>query len=248
MKNNKIAAVSYINTLPFVYGIEKSGILTNYELILDVPSACAKLMIDKKVDIALVPVAAIPQIPDCKIVTNYCIGANEGVSTVLLLSNVPINQINSIALDSDSLTSVNLIKLLCKKHWLINPDWIELKAQANYNHHESIVIIGDKSIEAAKHYKYIYDLSTEWNLYSGLPFVFACWVAKTSIDTQFLNQFEKALTFGLNQKSQAFKFYKNNINKELYWIDYLENKIDYILDEKKFKAIEIFHNFINLEL
>ncbi len=244
MENYKIAAVSYINTFPFVYGIEKSGILSNYELVLDVPSACANLIINNKVDIALVPVAALPKIRNCQIITNYCISATEDVSTVLLVSNVPIQQINAIALDNDSLTSVNLIKVLCQNHWKINPEWIQLNDFNQLKNYESALVIGDKSIDAAKNFKYIYDLSTEWYIYSGLPFVFACWVAKPNIESQFLTQLDKALHFGINNKEKALKQYKKSQSNDYDWLNYLNNKIDFNLDTQKFKSIELFLNYL----
>ena len=85
MKPIRITAVSYYNTLPFIYGIKHSGLLSGYELSLDVPSECARKIINHEADISLIPVGALPGIPDYQLVSNLCIGADKDVKSVLLL-------------------------------------------------------------------------------------------------------------------------------------------------------------------
>ena len=84
MKDLRISAVSYLNTLPFVNGIKNSGILKNYDLQLDIPSICARKFINKEVDVALVPVAALKNIKSYKLLNKYCIGSKGKVRTVIL--------------------------------------------------------------------------------------------------------------------------------------------------------------------
>ena len=81
----RIAAVSYLNTIPFIYGIGHEGNL-RAELLLSPPAVCAKNFAEHKADIALVPAAAVPSLADAEIVTEYCIGAAGPVRTVVLLS------------------------------------------------------------------------------------------------------------------------------------------------------------------
>ena len=88
----RIAAVSYLNTIPFIYGIEHEGNL-RAELLLSPPSPlCKKNFAEHKADIALVPAAAVPSLADAQVVTEYCIGAAGPVRTVVLLSNEPIER------------------------------------------------------------------------------------------------------------------------------------------------------------
>ena len=74
----KIAAVSYLNTVPFVYGITHADKL-DAELLLAPPAQCARNYMDRKADIALVPVGSLPMLEDAEIITNYCIGAEKSV-------------------------------------------------------------------------------------------------------------------------------------------------------------------------
>ena len=195
MKELSISAVSYLNTLPFVYGIKNSGILKNFNLQLDVPSECARKFYNKKVDIALVPVTLLKKLVSYQLLNDYCIGANGNVKTVLLLSQIPLDKINKIHLDYHSLTSVNLVKILAKNYWEINPEWINLdkETEKNMAHLESIVAIGDKTFLLENKFRFVYDFSTEWKKFTGLPFVFACWVAHNHIDQTTIKKFTDTL-------------------------------------------------------
>ena len=73
MMRNRIAAVSYLNTIPFIYGIEHAGAGLHAELLLSPPRGCAEALRDGQADLALIPVAAIPGSSDLRIVTPYCI-------------------------------------------------------------------------------------------------------------------------------------------------------------------------------
>ena len=92
-KKVKISAVSYANTYPFLYGIHKKLDSKYFELSLDVPSECARKLINNEVDLGLIPVATIPLVDNSKIISDYCIGANGAVKTVLLMSKLPIENI-----------------------------------------------------------------------------------------------------------------------------------------------------------
>lgn len=239
----KISAVSYLNTKPFIYGIENSGLLKNYDLSLDIPSICASKLLNKDVDLGLVPVAIIPQLNEYHIVSDFCIGADGSVNTVMLYSDVPLNEINSVYLDYQSRTSVDLVRILAKYFWKISPEWIsgEVGFEQKIMGNVAGVVIGDRAFNLNENFKFVYDLSGEWNKFTDLPFVFACWISNRKLDDDFLEIFNKALSFGLDNintildqesgngivnKSQLEKYYKNNIS--------------YMLSESKFKSLKLF--------
>ena len=240
-----ITAVSYSNTLPFIYGIENSGMLKDYSLTLEVPAKCADHFIGNLVDIALMPVGAINSIDQVNIVTDYCIGASGKVKSVLLLSQKPLDEIKTIYLDFESRTSVNLVKVLTKFWWKKSFNWQYL-TDNNYDvlrSIESLVIIGDKAMDIAEDYKYVYDLSEEWNAFTGLPFVFACWVAKKGTDISFIKDLNRAIAFGVANKNLAVELAmsKKSYSFDLY--EYLEKYIDFSLDKPKIKALNLFLDY-----
>lgn len=242
MNDLRISAVSYLNTFPFVYGILKSGFLKNFRLELDVPSICAKKFQTGKADIALVPVASLPEINDPVIVSGYCLGAVQEVKTVLLLSQKPLSEITRIHLDFDSRTSVQLVRVLATHYWHIDPLYDSLNpGQAELLiKPESLVAIGDKTFAMRKWFPYSYDLATEWIEFTGLPFVFAVWVATGDLPEESLESFKDALAFGINHKIEALEFFKDRLPDFDDCLSYLEKNISYNFDETKKQGLELF--------
>ncbi len=241
----KISAVSYLNTFPFVYGLKESGFLKNFSLELDVPSICAEKLKNGQVDIALIPVGALREIIKFHYISDYCIGAVGEVRTVLLLSKVPIEKISHIFLDFDSRTSVELVKVLAKKRWQINPRWENLKPGqfANMQEFESLVAIGDKTFELRPNFPFVYDLAEEWIKFTGLPFVFAAWVSRVKLPKEVLLQFTRALKFGISHKSECLEFFRDKLPAGVDCLSYLENNISYEFDEKKKEGLRRFLNY-----
>ncbi|MBL7138339.1 MAG: menaquinone biosynthesis protein [Bacteroidales bacterium] len=242
----KISAVSYLNTFPFVFGIKTSGELDDIELQLDIPSVCAEKLRNNEVDLALVPVGAIPELDDPIPVADYCIGAERDVKSVLLLSHVPLHEIREIALDFDSKTSVQLIRVLAGKFWKINPKWRKLGSgeAEKATGYESLMAIGDKTFQLAREYPYVYDLAGEWIQHTSLPFVFAVWLANKPLPEGFLLKFNKALEYGIVRKQEIPEFFPNKIPPGLDAIKYLEENISYNFDERKKEGMALFLDLI----
>ena len=203
---------------------------------LDIPSDCANKLINNQVDIGLIPVAALLEIPDYKIISSYCIGASGAVDSVFIFSEKPIHQIMSITLDVQSRTSNHLAKVLLKNHWHIQPEF------ASKGESDAFVQIGDRTFGKKEQYPYRYDLAEEWQKCCDLPFVFAVWAANKEIPASFINEFNSALKYGLDHRRNVIDSMpaKENFDFE----DYLMNKIDYNLDSKKMEALHLFHQLI----
>jgi len=243
----RISAVSYLNTLPFVYGIRTWEALGPVDLRLDIPSVCAENLRTGKVDIALVPVGAIPELQDCRVVTGFCIGAEKAVETVLMLSRVQLDQIRSVTLDPDSRTSVKLVKILARNHWHIDPEWITAHPDEGGvipGNPESIVAIGDKTFGLKASYRYRFDLAEEWIQYSGLPFVFAVWMTRGGVGNEFLSRFNDALAFGVSNKEIVPEFFKEKIPPGVDAGYYLKENISFELTARKREGMARFLDLI----
>ena len=130
MTQTRIVAVSYLNTIPFIYGIRHAGNL-RAELLLTPPALCASNFIDGNADIALLPSAVVPRLKDAELVTDFCIGAEGEVRTVVVVSNTPIEEVRRIWLDAHSRTSVQLTGYLAARRWKIAPQWLDMSDYAN---------------------------------------------------------------------------------------------------------------------
>ena len=239
MNKIKISAVNYTNTKAFIYGIEHSDILNKIDLSLDIPSDCAAKVINGQVDIGLMPVAAIPLVPNANIVADYCIGSDGGVNSVFIFSSVPVNEIRTLKLDLHSRTSNNLAKVLLKFFWKKE---VEFKTDQSAET-DAIVLIGDRTFGKKGDYAYVYDMGEEWKNFTGLPFMYAAWVANKEIPQSFKDEFNAALKFGLDHRKEVLQELPQNENFDLE--DYLYNKLQFEVTEDRKKAMKLFLDYIS---
>jgi chorismate dehydratase len=238
-----VAAVSYLNTKPLLYGIERSDIIKDIEMVVDYPSRLARRLQEGSIDMALLPVAAIPSIPGGNIVSDYGIATDGNVVSVAIFSHVPIEQVSSLYLDYQSRTSVRLAQLLLDHYWKKKVEYIS----ATENYIDNIigtnagVIIGDRALMNLDNFEYVYDLSAAWKACTGLHFIFAAWVANKELPADFKARFNAANAAGLNHLDEViagnpFPYY----NLRTYYTD----NIKYHLDENKKEGLYKFLEMI----
>ncbi len=244
MDKIRISAVKYANTYPFIYGLKKCGFEKSAILQTDHPADCAEKLISGKVDVGLIPVAVLPLLNEYYIIGDYCIGADGKVRTVMLLSNNPMDKTDTIYLDYRSRSSVNLVKVLAAFKWKKEFRWVNTSEGfdfANVSGNEAVVLIGDQCFEYENRFKVTLDLAEEWKQYTGLPFVFACWTANRKLDPGFIDDFNKALNMGVCNIPAVVEMFRNSgaIKGETLR-KYLTENIDFVLDARKRKAIDLF--------
>ncbi len=237
-----IAAVSYLNTIPFLYGIRHSDNLSA-TVLLSPPSGCAEAFQTGKANIALIPTGALDNLnkQEFDIVTSWCIGAQGAVRTVVLMSNSPLENIKRVWLDSHSLTSVRLAKLLAAQSWKITPEYVELTDYSvleNPTEGDAFVLIGDKVFEHESRFARTWDLAEEWKKLTGLPFVFAVWVARKGVPEETIDALESALTLGVERVWESIL--ESDYKDRDYAYDYLTRNIDYAFDAGKRAALDKF--------
>ena len=244
MKKIRISAVSYTNTKPFLYGIQHTDVINKIDLSLDIPSDCAQKLIDDKVDIGLIPIAATLNMPYWEIITDHCIGAVGAVNSVFIFSNCDIKDVTHLQLDPESRSSNNLALVLLKNFWKIKPELI-INADdysVHTNDTTAFVQIGDRTFGKKDQFKYVYDLAEEWQKFTGLPFVFAAWIANKPIPQEFIAEFNDSLKFGLSHRAELLKELPVRADFDLE--DYLMNKLDFDLTDDKRKALYLFLYYI----
>ncbi len=239
----KVAAVSYLNTKPLLYGIERSRLMNDIELIVDYPSNLATSLKEGSIDVALLPVAAMPGIEGAHIVSDYGIAADGNVASVAIFSQVPMGEIESVYLDYQSRSSVRLARLLLEKHW--KKGVVYKQATEHYidyiNGTNAGVIIGDRALQQLNNFEYVYDLADGWKDYTGLPFIFAAWVANKELPADFIVAFNEANALGLLHIDEIVA-----ANPYPYFDlhEYYTKHIHYLLDADKKKGLEKFLQLI----
>jgi chorismate dehydratase len=174
--------VSYLNTKPLVYGLDAYP--DQFDVRFDVPAKCAELLHDNRVDLGLIP--AIEYLRgDYAIVPGVSIASFGDVATVALFTRKPIDQVETIALDLSSRTSVALTRVLCARRWGIAPKFTpaEPDLERMLQGVDAALVIGDPAfdIDPARHQVTKIDLGGEWKAMTGLPFVYAMWVGRPGV-------------------------------------------------------------------
>lgn len=242
-KTIKVGAVSYLNTKPLTYGFKHGYTIDNMMMLEDYPSRIAEMLLNDEIDVGLVPVAIIPKLKVHYIITDYCIGATGPVASVCIFSDVPIEKVETVLLDYQSKTSVALAKVLLKHYWKISPVLEDAKADFR-NHIKNTtagVVIGDRAFEQRKQSPYIYDLAEAWINMTGLPFVFAAWIANKKLPDDFITAFNNGNKIGL---ANIDKVIEENIYDKYDLRTYFTTNISYHLTEQKKQGLEKFLAFI----
>ena len=246
-KKIRVGIVNYLNTLPLIYGLERPPIKDKIELVGAYPAKLAQMLASGEIDLGLIPVAAIPQLPTWHLVGDYCIGTEGEIASVCLFSEVPMHEIKKVYLDYQSRSSVALLRWLMKEYWGIHPQIVE----ASDDHYREEIkgttaglVIGDRALEQRKISTFIYDLGSEWKAITGLPFVFAAWVSREKLPDQFVEMFNKANAVGLEHideivASHPFDLY--DLKK------YYKLHLSYHLDERKRQGMERFLRVITYQ-
>lgn len=222
----KVALVAYTNSIPFNRALEKLP-QEQFQVARFTPRECFQQFRNQQADLALVPTGALLSLNEYKLVSPFCIGAQQNIRTVSLLSNSQLQDLHTVYLDSHSLTSINLFKVLNRqvfklsklnfKHCPADFDYKALKVG------EAAVAIGDKVFELEKHFTLNVDLAEAWYQHTGYGFVFACWVAKPCIDLRTLAKFNQAVS----QELQHLHATELHPDKRIQ--EYIQNTVQYSL-------------------
>ena len=240
-KRWRIGAVSYLNTRPLLLGMEHTPFKDRIELIKSYPAKIAQELLDGTIDIGLVPVAIMPLLTNPQIVSKYVIGTEGEVASVALFSQVPMEQIERVYLDYQSRTSVALAKVLLAQYWNKNVEFIA----ATEGYIDQIsgttagVIIGDRALASLDQFDHIYDLGLTWKQHTGLPFVFAAWVANKPIPADFMEAFDLANGYGLSHLDEVIALIP--ASEQVYDLHkYYTQNISYDLTQEKREGLEKF--------
>ena len=244
VKKIRVGIVNYLNTLPLLYGLQKPPIADLIQLTGDYPAKVAEKLKKGEIDVGLIPVAVIPELPSYHIVGSHCIGTEGEIASVALFSEVPMNEIKKVYLDYQSRTSVALLKFLMREYWGISPEIVKASGEDYRKEIEGTtggLVIGDRALEQRKVSTFIYDLGSEWRKITGLPFVFAAWVSLRPLAQSFTELFDNANAEGLMLIDEIVA----KTPYELYDLKkYYKLHLSFFLDEAKQKGMRHFLQII----
>jgi chorismate dehydratase len=252
MRRLRISAISYLNTAPLMWDFEHGDAGAGFDISYTVPSGCAAQLSDGSADIGIIPAAAYATIPDLLILPGVAIASRRQVRSILLVSKVPLEKIRTVALDTCSLTSVALTKVLFAKAWgggrtftPMEPD-VERMLQS----HDAGLVIGDPALRVDRSRFFTYDLAEEWVKLTGQSFVFAFWAlrqaalqdASPSLDLAEI--FQQSRDHGLQPESLeriARDWAPQSGLSEAEVQEYLTQNIHYYLDPASLRGMQLFY-------
>ncbi len=237
----KIGAVPYLNGKPLVHGLDREP---RVELVTDVPSRLAQMLRDKEIAAGLLSVFACFRNPRLHMVPGICIGCDGPADSVRIFLGKPIEQVRTVALDTSSLSSVNLARIILRERYEIMPEFIDMRPDLEemLDRCDAAVTIGDITMTAPQDRWPMLDLGEEWKLLTGLPFVFAVWAVNPDMASPELTDIlMRAKQFGMESldKISASESRRLDLSYETCY-RYLSEVMDYDMSERHYQALELF--------
>jgi chorismate dehydratase len=179
----RVGSVSFLNAKPLIHGLDADP---GVALSLEVPSRLLDGMRDRRYDVALLPVIDFQRMEGLRLLTAGGIGCDGPTLTVRVFSRVPIEQITTLACDTDSHTSVGLARVLFAELYGAVPEMVPLSTttpRGVADPSSALLLIGDKVVcEEPEGFPQQLDLGEAWKRLTGLPFVFAAWMARDGVE------------------------------------------------------------------
>jgi chorismate dehydratase len=248
----RISAISYLNTAPLMWDFEHGNAGDAFEISYTIPSQCARELQNGKADIGIIPSAAYASIPGLSILPGVAIASKQAVRSILLVSPKPMADIRTVALDSSSLTSAALARVLFEKYWGGTREFSSLPPNLDsmLSGNDAALLIGDPALQVDRSRYYTWDLAEEWIRLTGKSFVFAFWAVRdeaagdSALDLPAI--FQKSRDHGLEPDNLRRITQEWSVKLSLPVEDlheYLTSNIFYYLDESCLEGLRLFYRY-----
>lgn len=243
MTNNppfRIAASTYLNSAPLIWSFLHGSKRATVDFIDAVPARCAQLLSQNEVDAALVPVIEYQRIPGGALVPDVCVGSqNEVLSVVLVSKNTQLEEIRTVALDESSRTSATLLKVIFREFLGRDAEWTTRSPDLDemLDRNDAALIIGDPGMTFPRTGLKVWDMAGLWRNYTGLGFVFAMWMVRNEgVDVDFAGARDE----GVTRIDEIVDAYKHRI-PQMDLRKYLTENIVYRIDESMQRGLELYY-------
>jgi chorismate dehydratase len=239
----RVGAVSYLNAKPLYYGL--CDIAPYVRLTMDVPSRLAEQLAAGELDVALIPSVEYLRGTgrDYEIIPGFAIAARGPVRSVKLFSRVPWEQVDRLALDAGSRTSQVLARIWLDAAHGVRPSRVEelpLLVPALESTADAVLVIGDRAMRVPHEpFHAVVDLAEAWHQLTGLPFVFAFWVARGGVDLGELpTALAQSRAMGLEQAGSLARMHGLRLGLDFATCyDYLTRILSYDLGEPELAGL-----------
>jgi cyclic dehypoxanthinyl futalosine synthase len=244
----RVAAVGYLNARPLYEGLDREPASSRVRLDCAIPSEVARRVAEDEADLALMPVAAAATIGDLRLVRGCAIGTRGPVRSVVLVGERPIDELEELAVDLSSRTSVVLARLVLRaRRKGREPRLVGLgprEAVAQVGQGRGALVIGDPALEIEGRFPHVLDLGVAWRELTGLPFVFAAWCGRPgALSLEDERLLERAKVSGLERRhALAAEHAERTGLPGASLRAYLDEAIHYDLGDEERRGLERFYD------
>jgi len=241
----RIGAVCYLNARPLTFAL--SRFLPERRLHVDLPSRLADDLAVGRLDVALVPSIEYARHPDYRIVSDACVACQGPVQSIRLYGRVAPERIRTLALDEGSRTSAALARILLKEQLGIEPavEPLPIGATVEQSAADAVMLIGDRGMRPADgQYAFVWDLGERWTEWTGLPMVFALWLAPADRELPGLGEaLAAARDEGLRRLPEIARQAAPEVGiPEADCLTYLRDHIRFRLDDRARQGLQRFYD------
>jgi chorismate dehydratase len=242
----RVAASSYLNTAPLIWSFARGPRRGEVELLTDTaPARCADMLARGQVDAALVPVIEYQRLQEAAVVPGVCVGAKREVHSVVLVTRgARLEDVNSVALSTESRTSAALVEVIFREFVGRAPGLEPFKPELEemLREHDAALVIGDPAMTFRREGLRVYDMAALWREFTGLGFVFAMWMAHESAAGRVRGiDFAAARDEGLARVEEIAAEYERELGRpRAELVSYLTRNICFGLDEEMRAGLELF--------
>ncbi len=241
----RVGAVSYLNTVPLVWGMLHGAQQASVDLSFSIPALCAEQIESGTTDVGIVPVAEIAR-QGLEIVSEFGIACEGAVRSILLVSKKPIREIRTLAADSSSRTSVKLAGVILRERYgaepeitRARPDLTSMLAGA-----DAALLIGDPALRLNPEALGLetLDLGAEWWDLTGLPMVFAAWAGAPGVPAAKIAKLTRdSYNFGNEHLAEIIdsEYQRRGVSRELAG-EYLTRYIRFEIGNQERKGLQSF--------
>ena len=252
MPRLRVSAISYLNTAPlmwnFEHGPKREELQRTFQVDYTLPSHCAQMLADGSADIGIIPIAAYTSIEHLLILPDIAIASDNAVGSILLVSKVPLEKIETVALDCSSRSSAALVQVLFTKHWKHEANFVPAEPELNamLASNDAALLIGDPALKADRSRYLTWDLAHEWRTFAGKPFVFAFWAVRAGAASEdelayIAEVFRTSRDVGLAHVPEIANEWSRKLElSPEFIIDYLTENIQYSLHAGNVAGMQLF--------
>ena len=239
-----IGAVTYLNARPLTFRLAR--LAPDARIVFDLPSRLADGLASGKLDVAIIPSIEYARNPGYRIVSDACIACDGPVRSVKLYSRVPVERIETLALDEGSRTSAAMTRIVLKEQYGLEPRLLPLPIGTELSGMtaDAAMLIGDRGmLPPDGTFEFVWDMGERWHELTGGPFVFAMWIARDGVDLHGLDEVLSASRDeGMKCLPEIAKLNAPGIGiPESECLSYLNDCIDFRLGERQRQGLATFY-------